>query len=130
MISILRRAALAVALLAFARGDLRAQGTAPTHGLDRANIDTTCAACADFYEFANGGWLERTEIPAAYSSFGTFREVADRSDVVLRSVLEDAAKGARDHGTREAGLFYARCMDTIAIERAGSHAAQIAPRPH
>ena len=126
MISILRRAALAVALLAFARGDLRAQGTAPTHGLDRANIDTTCAACADFYEYANGGWLKRTEIPAAYSSYGTFREVADRGDVVLRSVLEDAAKGSSDHATNEAGIYYATCMDTVAIEKRG--VAPLEPR--
>jgi len=119
MTSILRRAALAAALLLFARGQVRAQGTGPNHGLDRANIDTTCAACADFYEYANGGWLKRTEIPASYSSFGTFREVADRGDVVLRSVLEDAAKGSSDHATNEAGIYYGTCMDTVAIERAG-----------
>src|SRR3954462_10909155 len=80
--------------------------------IDRANLDTTCAACADFYAFANGGWLRRTEIPAAYSQTGTFREVADRGDVVLHSVLEDAAKGASDQATREAGIYYATCMDT------------------
>ena len=119
MISLLQRAALAAALLLVARGDVRAQGTAPTHGLDRANIDTTCAACADFYEYANGGWLKRTEIPAAYSSYGTFREVADRGDVVLRSVLEDAARGSNDHATNQAGIYYATCMDTVAIERQG-----------
>ena len=115
-----RRAAAAATLVACAVTGARAQaGAAQTHGLDRANLDTTCAPCADFYQFANGGWLARTEIPAAYTTFGTFREVADRSDAVLHSVLEDAAKGAKDHSTREAGLFYASCMDTTAIERAG-----------
>jgi putative endopeptidase len=115
----LPRAALASALLICAPAVARAQSATPTHGLDRANIDTTCAACADFYEYANGGWLKRTEIPAAYSSFGTFREVADRGDVVLRSVLEDAAKGSNDHATNEAGIYYATCMDTVAIEKQG-----------
>lgn len=23
--------------------------------IDRANMDTTCSACSDFFEFANGG---------------------------------------------------------------------------
>jgi putative endopeptidase len=114
------RAVTVATLVACGVTGVRAQAVAAqTHGLDRANLDTTCAPCADFYQFANGGWLKRTEIPAAYTTFGTFREVADRSDAVLHSVLEDAAKGATDHSTREAGLFYASCMDTTAIERAG-----------
>jgi hypothetical protein len=25
------------------------------HAIERANLDTTCAACTDFYTFANGG---------------------------------------------------------------------------
>jgi len=120
MIPRLSRVAVAFALVASAAGVARAQASASqTRGLDRANLDTTCAACADFYQFANGGWLARTEIPAAYTNFGTFREVADRSDAVLHSVLEDAAKGAKDRGTLEAGIFYATCMDTVAIEKAG-----------
>ena len=114
------RAAVAAAFLACVASAAHAQASASqTRGLDRANLDTTCAACTDFYQYANGGWLARTEIPAAYTTFGTFREVADRGDVVLHSVLEDAAKGAKDHSTREAGIFYATCMDTAAIEKQG-----------
>jgi putative endopeptidase len=115
----LERAALAAVLLVLARGTTYAQATTPTHGLDRANIDTTCAACADFYEYANGGWLTRTEIPAAYARYGTFREVADRGDEVLHSVLDDAARGSTDHATREAGIYYASCMDSTSIEAQG-----------
>ncbi|MEP7067446.1 MAG: M13 family metallopeptidase, partial [Gemmatimonadota bacterium] len=119
MSTLLGRAALAVALFILVSADAGAQGTTPTHGLDRANLDTTCAACGDFYTFANGGWLKRTEIPAAYSQTGTFREVADRGDVVLRSVLEDASKGSSDRATREAGIYYATCMDTSETESQG-----------
>jgi putative endopeptidase len=113
------RAALVAALLVFAAPIVRAQNASQTHGLDRANIDTTCAACADFYLYANGAWLARTVIPASYTQYSTFREVADRADEVLHSVLEDAARGAKDHSTREAGIFYASCMDTMAIEAKG-----------
>jgi putative endopeptidase len=119
MTSLLERAALATALLVLAGNVARAQAPTPTHGLDRANIDTTCAACADFYAYANGGWLKRTEIPPAYTQYGTFREVADRGDEVLHGVLEDAARGSNDHATREAGIYYATCMDTAAIEAQG-----------
>ena len=119
MISFLQRAALATLLLAVAAPATRAQATSPTHGLDRANIDTTCAACGDFYQYANGAWLKRTEIPAAYTQYGTFREVSDRADSVLHGVLEDAAKGSNDHSTREAGIYYASCMDTASIDAQG-----------
>jgi putative endopeptidase len=35
---------------------------AGTRPLDRTNLDTTCAPCADFYQFANGTWLKRHTI--------------------------------------------------------------------
>src|SRR5258708_13726149 len=35
---------------------------ATNHALDRANLDTTCAACDDFYTFANGGRLKTGHI--------------------------------------------------------------------
>ena len=41
------------------------QAGTQSHPLDRANLDTTCAPCFDFFTFANGGWLKRTPIPAA-----------------------------------------------------------------
>jgi putative endopeptidase len=119
MTSFFPRAALVAALFAVAARALQAQAASPTHGLDRANIDTTCAACGDFYQYANGAWLKRTEIPAAYTQYSTFREVADRADSVVHVVLEDAAKGSSDHSTREAGIYYASCMDTSTIDAQG-----------
>jgi putative endopeptidase len=116
------RYTLVPALLAAAAAlPLRAQA-AP---LDRANLDTTCAACTDFYDFANGGWLKRTTIPPAYSSLGSFREVADRNEALLHGILDAdakaAARGARAAGESafKVGAYYASCLDTAAIDRLG-----------
>ena len=64
-------------LVAFAAATAGAQSTTPSRVIDRANMDTTCLACQDFYEYANGGWQTRATIPAAYSVWGSFQELSD-----------------------------------------------------
>ncbi len=93
--------------------------------LDRANLDTTCAACTDFYEFANGGWLKKTQIPAAYPSYDAFTELQDRNEDVLHSVLDTLAAEAKSgkatagSGAWKVGVFYGSCLDTAAIDKLG-----------
>ena len=35
-----------------------------------ANIDSTVSPGADFFQYANGGWIKKNPIPDAYSSWG------------------------------------------------------------
>lgn len=90
--------------------------------LDRANLDTTCAPCQNFYRYANGGWMQRNPIPAAYSSWSGFNELRDRNEEVLKNVVETAARqagAANDANTRRVGRFYATCMDSAKAEAMG-----------
>jgi predicted metalloendopeptidase len=92
-------------------------------GVNRAYLDTSCAPCRDFFTFANGGWLKTATIPAAYTSAGAARDLIDRNLDALRRVLDGAAAAAdttRDPTTRKLGLFYASCMDSARVEKAGS----------
>jgi predicted metalloendopeptidase len=115
---------LALSLL-FA-GSIRAQAPLQTVPFDRANLDTTCAACDDFYEFANGGWLKRAKIPGDYPTYGAFDQLFDQNQAVLRNVLDTAVlrvkSGEYKPGTDQwkVGAFYQTCMDTLAIERLGA----------
>src|SRR5881296_760855 len=63
----------------------------PLKVVDVRWIDTTVSACVDFSKYANGTWLAHDTIPAAYSSSGVTRDMSDRNELVVRSVLEDAA---------------------------------------
>lgn len=100
-----------------------AQGTyRQTKPLDPANVDTTCAPCTNFYQFANGGWLKANPIPPAYSQWGSFNELAEQNNEKLKTVLDDAAAHpttASDPSIRKVGNFYAACMDSAGIEKAG-----------
>ncbi len=91
--------------------------------LDVTYMDTTVKACTDFNRFANGGWLVHDTIPAAYSSSGVSRDMADRNEAVVHSVLDDvmAKRASFPEGStqRKLGTFYATCMDSAAAEREG-----------
>ncbi|MDQ3541545.1 MAG: M13 family peptidase, partial [Chloroflexota bacterium] len=47
------------------------------HGLDPADMDLSIDPAEDFYRFANGGWLDSTEIPGDRGSYGVFNELDD-----------------------------------------------------
>jgi len=100
-------------------------GARPPRVIDRANLDTTCAPCTNFYQFANGGWLAKTSIPADKASLGSFGMLGDKNQAVVRGIVDDDAKlvrgGETKPGTNEwkVGTFFMACMDTAAIERAG-----------
>jgi putative endopeptidase len=98
---------------------------APLKVVDVSLMDTTVKACTNFFQFANGGWLERDTIPPSYSSSGVARDMSDRNQLVVRSVLDDvmAKRHSLPTGStpRKLGTFYASCMDSSAAESAGAN---------
>ena len=62
---------------------------AQSKGFDTSRMNTSVEACNDFFEYANGTWLKNTEIPAAYSRWGSFNVLADNNRDILKSVLDE-----------------------------------------
>ncbi|HEX8245817.1 MAG TPA: M13 family metallopeptidase [Longimicrobium sp.] len=87
-----------------------------------ACADTTGLACRDFFSFANQAWLDSTRIPAIYPAWGSFYELQEHNETVLKTVLEDAAARRADAASPHAklGTYYATCMDSAATEAAGA----------
>src|SRR5216684_6155644 len=119
-------AVVAVLAVALAGAGLRASPAAAdkpnSWGFDTANLDKACKPCDDFYQFAMGGWMKSNPIPPEYPSWGSFTQLADKNQQNLRQILNAAAQAKAAPGSNEQkiGDFYASCMDTTAIEAAGT----------
>src|SRR5262245_27989512 len=117
------RSALVATALLVVSTVAAAQQAAKRKPFDAANLDTTCAACTDFFQFANGGWIKNNPIPPAYSSWGSFTELDERNRATLHTILDElAAKVATSpagSNARRLGTFYGTCMDSVAAETAG-----------
>src|ERR1700756_4966547 len=110
------------ALLSIAAGSAtKASGDTPS-GFALTNLDRTCKPCDDFYQFAMGGWMKANTIPAEYSTWGSFTVLRDKNLTGMRAILESAgnSKAAAGSNEQKIGDFYSSCMDTTAIEAAGS----------
>ena len=99
-----------------------AQTDSSGRGFDTARMDRTASACTDFYQFANGNWLKSTEIPAAFSNWGSFNILAENNRKTLREILEEAAKKttpAKGSNEQKIGDYYASCIDEAKREAQG-----------
>jgi len=96
-------------------------------GLSQAALDPDADPCVDFYQFACGGWIERTDIPSDESrwvrSFNVIQEENQRLlDEVLKKAAEELEAGSSSDQPvmRKLGEFYAACMDREAVNEAGT----------
>ena len=87
--------------------------------IDPKNRDTSVKPADDFFMYANGGWIKRTQIPPEESRWGNFNELIERNNDALHAIAEKAAKTKVDPKTapevQKVGDYYASGMDEKTI---------------
>jgi endothelin-converting enzyme/putative endopeptidase len=102
--------------------------TTGTHGIAVANMDPSVKPGDDFYRYANGNWIKRTEIPSDRSRIGVFSTLDDLSNKRTAGLIEETIKANAPAGSnsRKIADLYNSFMDDAAIE-----AKNLVPlRPH
>ena len=91
-------------------------------GLDMAMMNKEVSPKEDFYQFANGGWLETTEIPEDEGRWGGFGELRDKNDKIMLDIMDKAAQNPEfkeGSDERKAISFFSVGMDSVLAEKVG-----------
>jgi len=94
-----------------------------TFGLDVAGGDPATKPGDDFFRYANGGWVDRTEIPADKPGYSLRVGMSDLTEQRLRDIMEEGAAKAGDAPTTlegKVGAFYQAFMDSAHVEELGA----------
>ncbi|KEO74835.1 M13 family metallopeptidase [Anditalea andensis] len=85
-------------------------------------MDSSVRPQDDFFQFVNGGWLDKTEIPADQGRWGSFNELREFNNEAVLKVLQRAAESdeyAAGSDEKKAADFYRIGMDSTLAEKRG-----------
>ncbi len=90
-------------------------------GIDTAGMDRSVHPGDSFFRYANGTWLEKTDIPADRSGYSAGAMLAELTDRHVAELIQQAAKADAPAASdqRKIGDYYAAFMDSTAIDATG-----------
>lgn len=92
-----------------------------THGIVVADMDRSVKPGDDFYQYANGDWIKRTDIPPDRSEVSAFTLISVLNDERIATLIEEIAKSGPVAGSnaRKVADLYNSYMNESAIEARG-----------
>src|SRR5207244_6335177 len=92
-------------------------------GFDLAGADTKAKPGDDFFRYANGTWIDKTQIPPDKPAYSLRLAMTDLTEQRLHGMMETlAAKDVANPSTLEekVAAFYRSFMDETRIEQLGA----------
>jgi putative endopeptidase len=96
-------------------------GQAQFKAIDTSNMDLTAKPQDDFYQYVNGNWMKKTEIPSDRSRWGNFDELRENTDLVNLQILNSLLNKNSSKGSDEQkiGDLYKSYIDFDARNKTG-----------
>lgn len=92
-------------------------------GFSVENMDPSANPTHDFYRFAAGGWLDRTDIPETEGQINSFKRLYLSVNQQILTLLQDTAENSvhapKGSVEQQVGDFFASAMDTHRLEDLG-----------
>ncbi len=92
-------------------------------GFDLAGMDTATRPGDDFFRYANGAWLDKTQIPPDKPAYSLRLAMTDLTEQRLHDMMEALAAKSNDHPStleEKVGTFYGSFMDEARAEQLGT----------
>jgi len=96
-------------------------------GFDMTGVDKATRPGDDFFRYANGAWIARTEIPADKPAYSLRLAMTDAVEQRLHAMMEAAAANAEHEPSTldgKVGAFYKSFMDEERIDAVGVRAIE------
>ena len=93
--------------------------------IDALDLEPGIRPQDDLFGHVNARWVAATDIPADRATHGSFTVLADKAEVDVRTIIEEAAADPVDDDAQRIGDLYASFIDEAAVDALG--ASPLAP---
>lgn len=99
----------------------KTDGKSSCKSVNLANLDTTVAAGADFYQYACGGWMKEHPLKPEFSRYGVFEQLMETNREQLRALVEELKAAPQEEGSvaQKIGMLYELALDSVKTNEDG-----------
>ena len=123
MIKQLTKPMFCVVSAMFTFSAVEAQDAKPKEpGINVSYMNTKVSPSQDFFQYVNGTWLDKTEIPSDRTTWGSFYELIKKTDKDAMSILKEASKNPKYKSDTDQGKavnLFNTVLDTVGRNKRG-----------